>query len=62
MVGLKIELSRSETGQLRGRAWQEGGGPSRSFTGVLEMLGVLEELSTPERAGGSEPAAGDRSS
>jgi len=59
---LKIELSRSDNGQLRGRAWPDDGGPARSFTGVLEMLGVLEELSTPDGQGEAEPAARDRSS
>jgi hypothetical protein len=53
---LTMELSTSETGQFQGRAWPEGGGPALSFTGVLEMLGVLEELSSSEHPPGSDVA------
>lgn len=48
-VRLLIDLSRSSTGRLEGQISPQSGGPLVRFSGVLEMLTVLEDFAPDPR-------------
>ena len=54
---LAFEIRRTDDGRFEGRARPEGTDAWRSFSGVLELLRVMEELLTT--AGPSGPTHND---
>jgi hypothetical protein len=43
-VRLALEVNRSQDGRLEGRVVLDGSNNKRAFSGVLELLKVIEEL------------------
>jgi hypothetical protein len=50
-VRLVVEIVRSSDGRLEGRARPDGSQVSTAFSGVLELLKVLEDLVARPRVG-----------
>jgi hypothetical protein len=54
-VRLLVEIDRSPDGRLEGRIRTEADNPWRAYSGVLELLKVLEELLDDDHLHSNQP-------